>query len=404
MKPSLWGIATIVAVVAAAGCAPSLEQRRVNAAPAVELLQDGDFDRAGERAAEVIGADAGNPYARLVSAITRYKATMHDLWTDVQTIMVGAFIVQRFNHRYMRDALERAAKELAAVADDLAVAAEEPDVSLELCLACWEIDWNHNGTIDDGDEHLMEIELDAHGQPYALRDPRRRPTFRFDHGDVSWARAFIAFHRAAIELVLAYDWTGIERITAQREPEQIRFKLKDRERIARARSLILAGLDHADQARLDYLAETDDDREWLPNPLQRNHPMPLPVDRALYDTWEKVIGDLKRLVRGEEGLSVTELAQLGDHVWEDPPRGYIDVGAMLSNPRDISIDFRPLEEIEGLDRREQVEAVLHEVFGEYYVRKMKASPLPGRVARMKREVDHGEETLERKLRYLFWLN
>jgi hypothetical protein len=204
--------------------------------------------------------------------------------------------------------------------------------------------------------------------------------------------------------VLAYDWTGIEQLSGGREPEVIRFRLDDPERIARARALILEGLDHADQARLDYLAETDDDREWLPNPLQQDHPMPLPVDRELYDTWEKVVGDLRRLVEGEEGLSVTELAQLGDHVWDDPPRGYIDIGAMLSDPRDVMIDLRPLEEIQYLDRREQVEALLHEVFGDYYVRKMKKSPLPGRVARMKREVDRGEETIERKLRYLLWLN
>jgi hypothetical protein len=404
MRITTWGVVAIAALIAATGCAPSLEQRRVNATPAVELLKDGEFESAGDRAAEIIEQDPGNPFARLVSAITRYKATMHDLWTDVQTIVIGAFMIQRFNQRYLRTALERAEQELAAVADDLAVAAAEPEVSLELCLACWEIDWNHNGTIDEGDERLMEIEIDERGRPYSPRDPRRRPTFRFDRGDVSWGRAFIAFHRAALELVLAYDWTGIEQLTADREPEVIRFRLDDPKRISRARDLILEGLDHADQARLDYLAETDDDREWLPNPLQQDHPMPLPVDRALYDTWEQVVDDLRRLVKGEEGLSVTELAQLGDHVWEDPPRGYIDVGAMLSKPRDVMIDLRPLEEIAFLDRREQVEVVLHEVFGEYYVREMKRSPLPRRLARMKREVDLGEETLERKLRYLLWLN
>jgi hypothetical protein len=392
------------ALLLAAGCAPSLEQRRVNAAHAVELLQDGSFADAEKAAAEVLDGDPGNAFARLVSAITRYKTTMHDMWTDVQTIVVGAALVRSFNQRYLRQALEHADDELALVAADLEAAAAEPEVDLELCLACWEIDWNRSGRIDDDDERLMEIELDKHGNPYRLRDPRRRPTFRFDHGDVNWARAFIAFQRAAINLTLAYDWTGLEQILADREPEVIRFELVAPERVAQGRALILDGLDFADRARRDYLAETDDDREWVPNPVQQNHPLPLPVDRQLYDTWEKVIGDLKRLVKGEEGLSVTELAQLGDHVWDDPPRGYIDIGSMLSDPKDILIDLRPVEDIAGADRREETEALLHAFFGDYYVRKMKPSPLPRRVKRMKREVDRGQESLERKLRYLFWLN
>jgi hypothetical protein len=39
-----------------------------------------------------------------------------------------------------------------------------------------------------------------------------------------------------------------------------------------------------------------------------------------------------------------------------------------------------------------------------YRDKMKPSPLIGRLSRMKNEVEHGKESAERKLRYLFWLN
>ena len=48
--------------------------------------------------------------------------------------------------------------------------------------------------------------------------------------------------------------------------------------------------------------------------------------------------------------------------------------------------------------------MLQDIFGNDYVRAMKPSPLVRRLARMSREVEHGEESLERKLRYLFWLN
>ena len=36
-----------------------------------------------------------------------------------------------------------------------------------------------------------------------------------------------------------------------------------------------------------YLAETDDDREWVPNPKQQSHPMPLPVDAARIGALER---------------------------------------------------------------------------------------------------------------------
>jgi hypothetical protein len=35
---------------------------------------------------------------------------------------------------------------------------------------------------------------------------------------------------------------------------------------------------------------------------------------------------------------------------------------------------------------------------------MLPSKLIGRITRMKKEIDRGEESVERKLRYLFWLN
>jgi hypothetical protein len=389
------------------GCAPSLEQRRVAATPATDALSDGDFDSARDAAVTTIEADEGNPYANLVSAITRYRRTMHQLFVDLSTVVAGAAMLNTFNHRYVRRALADARSELGMVDRELARAAAEPRIALELCPACWTVDWNRNGRLDETDAWLLEIELDERGDRYPPGDPRRRPTFRFDHGDVLWARAFIAFHLAALELVLAYEWTSLDDLIREREPEVIVFELREPERVAAARRHILDGLALAEQARRSYLAETDDDREWLPNPRQRDHPLPLPVDEQLYETWGRVLDDLQRLVRGEEGLSVSEAAQLGDHRWRDPPGGYIDIGRMLAEPRDIRIDLRQLERIDDLDERagaRQIERLLSDFLGPYYVARMKPSPLLRRLSRMKREIERGEDTFERKLRYLLWLN
>ena len=54
------------------------------------------------------------------------------------------------------------------------------------------------------------------------------------------------------------------------------------------------------------LAEVDDDREWLPNPKQKSHAMPLTVDDALFDTWGGVLSDVRKLLLGQEGLSVAD--------------------------------------------------------------------------------------------------
>jgi hypothetical protein len=386
------------------GCAsPTLEGRRDAAAPAVTALRQGRFDDAEKLAAERAAADPGDPYSHLVSAITRFKKTNHQLVLDGTTLVIGGLESGTLNQKYLRTAFGDAESELAAVESDLAVAAREPDLAVELCVACWEIDWNGNGRVDDRDRLLFQIEQDELGEPIPEDDPRRKPTFRFDHGDVAWARAFVSFERAALDLALAYDWSEAARIAGGRGERggKIVMRLLSPERVEQARTRILEGLAQSDQSRRDYLAETDDDREWVPNPRQKNHPIPLPVDQALYDTWEGVVGDVRRLVQGEEGLSAAEVLALVGERPRFPPSGYLDIGRMLSHPKDIVLDVDALDD---LDHERDIEGQLSSVFGEYYVRSMKPSPLPRRLYRMKGEIDKHEGEFDRKLRYLLWVN
>jgi hypothetical protein len=252
----------------------------------------------------------------------------------------------------------------------------------------------------------LELEVDADGSRLPSGDPRRRPTFRFDLGDIYWARAMVSFQRAALAIISAYDYDELDQAIGRACNDlRVTLRLRDEAAIHKARDLIAQGLGHAGAARKAYLAETDDDREWVPNPRQENHPLPLPVDEKLFCTWEAVLTDLGKLLRGEEGLSVEELAQLGDDQWEDPPQGFLHIGNMLSRPGDIVLDEEKLERTERRGRtKEDVEAALTDVLGDKYVPRMKPSKLVSRLARMKGEVERGEESLERKLRYLLWLN
>lgn len=399
-----WALAACVALTtscsgAAVDPVRATENHRTAAQPAITALQQGSFERADALAV----TDLDNPYARLVHAVVRYKKAMQQLAVDGRTIVVGGFEAGSINQKYLRTTVGDAESELAAVEADLSMVAKHRGIAVELCLACWDIDWNANGRIDDRDKRLLEIEEDENGKDIPEGDPRRRPTFRFDDGDIAWARAFVSFERAALDVVLAYDWSEVAALGRRRSerPSKIVVRLVAPERIAAARQRILEGLDHSDATRRAYLEETDDDREWVPSPRQKSHPMPLAVDQALYDTWEGVVGDVRRMVRGDEGLFVADVLAL---TGERPPRaplGYLNIGSMLSRPKDIVLD---LDALKRLDREDDIEGALTQVLGDHYVRSMPASPLPKRLLRMKGEIEHGDRELGRKLRYLFWLN
>jgi hypothetical protein len=373
------------------------------AKPAVMALQRGDFDVAERLARERIAVDESNPYPRLVRAITRYERTMRQLALDGRTTVASAAETGTLNQKYLRTTLTDAEGDLARVEDDLAFASKRSGIAMELCLACWEVDWNANGTIDDRDRRLLQIEVDEAGESLPDGDPRRKPTFRFDDGDVAWARAFVSFERAALDVLLAYDWSEVAKLARRRRerPDRIVVRLTDPERIAQAKQRILEGLDHSDAARRAYLAETDDDREWVPSPRQKSHPMPMPVDQRLYDTWEGVVGDVRRIVKGDDGIHLGDLLGLAAERIRKPPQGYLDVGRMLDHPKDIVFDMRDLKQLlEAEDMERAVTAIL----GDAYAREMRPSPLPRRLARMKGDIDRNEKELGRKLRYLLWIN
>jgi len=387
------------------GAAPTGAERHVQAAPAVSALRDGRFEDATKQAGNTIGKDPQNPEALLVRAITRYRATTTQLVLDAETTLIG-LDAGRINQRYLQTAGAQAEADLAAIEADLAEVDKSPDVSMELCLACWKgIDWTGDGRVNQRDELLLQIETDAHGEPLPEGDPRRTPTFHFDKGDVAWARAFVGFERAALDVVLAYDYTGLDEVLASGHdrPKHLVLKLVAPERIGAAKERLLEALDQSEAARQAYLAETDDDREWVPNPRQKSHPMPLPVDQALFETWGGVVSDVRHLAKGDEGIALVDIQTLLKGEWEvTGARGFIDIGAMLSRPRDITLDER---DIELLDKEPtDLGKALAAILGEYYVAEMKPSPLPKRLLRMKGELDAHAEDIEHKLRYLFWLN
>jgi hypothetical protein len=376
------------------------------AAPAITALQTSKFDDARQIASQVLQQDGGNSRAAAVRALVTYQAAGTALIRELSEIMDRGAQLKAFDHEGGRTTWQDFLAALEAVDRDLTIAGADPAFSLELCLACWQHDWNRSGHIDDRDRKLFEIEYDAKGEPIDQADPARRPTFRFDAGDIEWARAMISFQRAGVEMILAYRWSELDKLFAfslfgsNKKLAPITIRLIDPGRMKHARTLILAGVDHADKCRVAYLAETDDDREWVPNPTQQSHPIPLPMDAAIYATWEGVTGDVRRMLTSEDGLSLRQFVGMFDakaavHV----PDAYLDFGAMLREPKDIVIDLS-----DESKSPQNIERVLRGIFGNGYRSAMKPSPAVERLSRMKDELERGGDTVENKLRYLLWLN
>lgn len=205
----------VLTVVLLSGCATpqngAARARRLEAAaPAVKALQEARFEDALRESASVFQQDDGNATAHAVWAVAELRQTLHDLVTDGFTVvmgLVGSEFMRRdiVSTRLLDVVLTDADRRMEGIEAHLAKAAKDPDFSLDLCLACWRVDWNRNGEIDERDLRMLQVEYDAHGEAIPEGDPRRTPTFRFDAADVSWLRAMVNFQRALINGVLAYD-------------------------------------------------------------------------------------------------------------------------------------------------------------------------------------------------------
>src|SRR5687768_12234395 len=110
-------------------------------------LQAGQFAEAARAADGVLARDGKNARAAAVRALARYQGAMETLWRDGERAVGG----ERIDDARLHAVLMAAEADLARVDAELAVAAADPTFSLELCLACWERDWNQSGEIDDRD-------------------------------------------------------------------------------------------------------------------------------------------------------------------------------------------------------------------------------------------------------------
>src|SRR6185436_842583 len=131
-------LARLLLLLAVAGCYTSSAPRgpRDPAPVAVAALQASKFAEAAQQADATLARDPRSSRAAAVRAIAAYQIAGHELFRSLREIIEQASRLEFFDHPGGRAAWQAFLTKLEAIDRDLAVAAADPEFSLELCLAC----------------------------------------------------------------------------------------------------------------------------------------------------------------------------------------------------------------------------------------------------------------------------
>jgi hypothetical protein len=260
-----------------------------------------------------------------------------------------------FQPAMIADLFRDATARMPGVADPLAAIPDDSAFGLEIDLA--DLWFDIDG---DGKRSTSEGALDAFGPMllgwrWSERDPATpAPVVRFDVADAAWLSAYSHFIAGFANTLLAYDPTtpitevmgaraqldtmrGSERDDMMIPDEQDWIDIAavvlrtlnqtpDKARAADALTAYLAMIDdnRAFWRRAD--AETDNDREWIPNGKQTAAlGFTLPPDTSA--VWQAVLGDAEAVLRGK---------RLVPYLWLGDDAG-VNVGRMFTDPRPIDL-------------------------------------------------------------------
>jgi hypothetical protein len=222
--------------------------------------------------------------------------------------------------RQLLDDLDGVEKTLAPI--------ESSDCKVELAIAACRLDFNGDGRAEDY-ESLASVLSEVTSQQI----PAEATTgfvVALDRGDVHWLRGYCHVLSALCEMFLAYDTAKLHDYTAQlffptaktrvpllseEHPEWwrdsfldaiafihlLQFPVKEPERLKAAHDHLLAVVDQSRASWDAYLAETDDDREWIPNPKQKNAAIPgAEVTPEMITAWRAVLDEFAAVLEGEK--------------------------------------------------------------------------------------------------------
>ncbi len=233
------------------------------------------------------------------------------------------------------------------------------DFGVELDLSSVWFDVNANGARDAGEDLLDIAGPMILGWEWQAREPGATgPVIRFDAADAAWLSAYTHLLAGIAEVVLAYDPTAsIDRMQkanaaalALSDPPgtggfesvydrefgaftdiayvilDALHQTPDKARAASAHAHFLKMVADNRDFWVRVAAETDNDREWLPNDAQTSA-MGIEVPPATGAHWMAVLDDAEALLKGEK------LAPW----WRVNGAAGIDIGRLFLDPRPVDL-------------------------------------------------------------------
>jgi hypothetical protein len=235
---------------------------------------------------------------------------------------------KEISYEDLRGIVERLTTDLKAVEATLAEV-NTSDVKLPLHLGRISLDLNGDGEAGE-DETFWRIFTTYNAQ--VRREEATAFAIAFDGGDVHWLRGYCHLLMALGDVALAHDWHDLFERSAHRAFAQpktphkflleergagapfdwrsiadaiaaihsTKFPVVEPKRMASAHGHLREMIRQSRASWTRILAETDDDREWIPNPTQTGVIPGVRINQEMIDSWHSFLDECENLLAGDK--------------------------------------------------------------------------------------------------------
>jgi len=265
----------------------------------------------------------------LAQAAHRYGASAEGnpllAFTGFPTTLVPASVApEELSYEKLREIITVWRDEVARAEATLARVGEG-DVKLRIPVGLIRMDYNDDGAADEN-EALWMLFNRVQRRFRADEAGAREFVIAFDRGDVEWLRGYCHVCLALAEVILAHDFEELfencghlafakprtphkfllSRVTDDHEPfldmiafvHLINFEVTDPAGMERARQHLLSAIGRSRAMWRHFDAETDDDREWIPNPRQTAAIPRARVNDEMREMWLLFLDEAQEVLEG----------------------------------------------------------------------------------------------------------
>jgi hypothetical protein len=337
------------------------------------LLQQGRLADAERAIADALRAEPEDDQARFTLGVVQFLRAVegriqafyrHGYRSEPGMIGISNLPIPRnpkpepLDYKTARSVLQGWIDDLGRVEGTLAKV-KSPGVKLPLHFGLIRLDFDGDGKADEG-ETLWKVYDNFNRRANVSAEAARTFVIAFDRGDVDWLRGYCHVLSALTEALLAHDFEELfhrsgfllfrgieapEAFLAESKPPRngfeideildmvamfhlIRLPVAEPERLRSALAHMEAMVALSRSSWKSILDETDDDREWVPNPKQGSVIPNVRVTAEMVEGWRRFLDEVETLLAGKK------LAPF----WRgrDPRRG-INVRRVFTEPR--TLDF-----------------------------------------------------------------